>query len=73
MAVIVRTAGSKMNKVEIKNDYNFLNKTWEAIKADTLKSVAPALIHEENNIIKRGIRDLYTAEVEEILVKVSSI
>ena len=48
---------------------NFLNKTWEAIKADTLKSVAPALIHEENNIIKRGIRDLYTAEVEEILVQ----
>ena len=69
MAVIVRTAGSKMNKVEIKRDYNFLNKTWEAIKADTLKSVAPALIHEENNIIKRGIRDLYTAEVEEILVQ----
>ena len=69
MAVIIRTAGSKMNKVEIKRDYNFLNKTWEAIKADTLKSVAPALIHEENNIIKRGIRDLYTAEVEEILVQ----
>ena len=69
MAVIIRTAGSKMNKVEIKRDYNFLNKTWEAIKADTLKSVAPALIHEENNIIKRGIRDLYTAEIEEILVQ----
>jgi len=69
MAVIIRTAGSKMNKVEIKRDYNFLNKTWEAIKADTLKSVAPALIHEENNIIKRGIRDLYTAEVEEILIQ----
>jgi len=69
MAVIVRTAGSKMNKVEIKRDYNFLNKTWETIKAQTLKSVAPALIHEENNIIKRGIRDLYTAEVEEILVQ----
>jgi ribonuclease E len=69
MGVIIRTAGSKMNKVEIKRDYNFLTKTWESIKAHTLKSVAPALIHEENNIIKRGIRDLYTAEVEEILVQ----
>ena len=69
MGVIIRTAGSKMNKIEIKRDYNFLIKTWESIKSHTLKSVAPALIHEENNIIKRGIRDLYTAEVEEILVQ----
>jgi len=69
MGVIIRTAGSKMNKVEIKRDYNFLTKTWESIKAHTLKSVAPTLIHEENNIIKRGIRDLYTAEVEEIFVQ----
>ncbi|MBT7077721.1 MAG: Rne/Rng family ribonuclease, partial [Pelagibacterales bacterium] len=69
MGVIIRTAGSKMNKIEIKRDYNFLIKTWESIKTHTLKSVAPALIHEENNIIKRGIRDLYTAEVEEILVQ----
>ena len=69
MAVIVRTAGSKRTKVEIKRDYNFLNKTWEKIKQNTLKSVAPALIHEENNIIKRGIRDLYTPEIEEILIQ----
>ena len=69
MAVIVRTAGSKRTKVEIKRDYNFLNKTWEKIKQNTLKSVAPALIHEENNIIKRGIRDLYTQEIEEILIQ----
>ena len=72
MGVIIRTAGSKMNKLEIKRDYNFLNKTWETIKSETLKSVAPSLIHEENNIIKRGIRDLYTSEVEEILVQGSS-
>ena len=72
MGVIIRTAGSKMNKIEIKRDYNFLNKTWETIKSETLKSVAPSLIHEENNIIKRGIRDLYTAEVGEILVQGSS-
>jgi ribonuclease E len=69
MAVIVRTAGSKRTKIEIKRDYNFLNKTWEKIKSNTLKSVAPVLIHEENNIIKRGIRDLYTPEIEEILIQ----
>jgi ribonuclease E len=69
MAVIIRTAGSKRTKVEIKRDYNFLNKTWEKIKANTLKSVAPCLIHEENNIIKRGIRDLYNTDIEEILIQ----
>ena len=72
MAVIIRTAGSKMKKVEIKRDYNFLTKTWEAIRSNTLKSVAPSLIHEENNIIKRGIRDLYTAEITEIIIQGSS-
>ena len=72
MAVIIRTAGSKMKKVEIKRDYNFLTKTWEAIRSNTLKSVAPSLIHEENNIIKRGIRDLYTPEVTEIIIQGSS-
>ena len=46
MAVIIRTAGSKMKKVEIKRDYNFLTKTWEAIRSNTLNSVAPSLIHE---------------------------
>ena len=68
MAVIIRTAGSKRTKVEIKRDYNFLNKTWEKIK-NTLKSVSPSLIHEENNIIKRGIRDLFTPEIDEIVVQ----
>ena len=69
MAVIIRTAGSKRSKVEIKRDYNFLNKTWEKIKKNTLKSVSPCLIHEENNIIKRGIRDLFTPEIEEIIIQ----
>ncbi len=69
MAVIIRTAGSKRTKVEIKRDYSFLTKTWEKIKKNTLKSVAPCLIHEENNIIKRGIRDLYNPEIEEILIQ----
>ena len=69
MAVIIRTAGSKRTKVEIKRDYNFLNKTWEKIKKNTLKSVSPSLIHEENNIIKRGIRDLFTPEIDEIVVQ----
>ena len=69
MAIIIRTAGSKRTKLEIKKDFNALNKSWEKIKNTTIKSVAPILVHEENNIIKRCIRDLYDSEISEILVE----
>ena len=69
MAIIVRTAGSKRTKLEIKRDFSALIKSWEKIKKTTLKSVAPILVHEENNIIKRAIRDLYDGDIQEILVE----
>ena len=66
MAVIIRTAGEKRTKLEIKRDYSYIVRTWEKIRAITLNSVAPILIHEENNIIKRAIRDLFTSEISNI-------
>jgi ribonuclease E len=68
MAVIVRTAGAKRTKTEIGRDYAYLSKLWDDIRSRTLESQAPSVIHEEGNLIKRSIRDLYTSEVEEILV-----
>ena len=68
MAVIVRTAGAKRTKTEIARDYAYLSKLWDDIRSRTLESQAPSVIHEEGNLIKRSIRDLYTSEVEEILV-----
>jgi len=67
-SVILRTAGSERSKAEIKRDFEYLLRQWELIKEVTLESVAPALIHEEANLIKRAIRDIYTRDVEEILV-----
>ncbi len=69
MGVILRTAGVERSKAEIKRDFNYLLRLWESIRELTLKSVAPALIHEEGNLIKRSIRDLYTRETEEVLVE----
>ena len=69
MAVIVRTAGAKRTKTEIARDYAYLSKLWDDIRSRTLESQAPTVIHEEGNLIKRSIRDLYTSEVEEILVE----
>lgn len=68
MAVILRTAGSERSKAEIKRDYDYLLRLWSEIRELTLASTAPALIYEEGNLIKRTIRDLYSKEVEEILV-----
>ncbi|MDE0718270.1 MAG: Rne/Rng family ribonuclease, partial [Rhodospirillaceae bacterium] len=69
MAVIVRTAGARRTKAEIRRDYEYLLKLWDEIRERTLQSTAPALIHEEGNLIKRSIRDLYTKEIDEVLVE----
>ena len=69
MALIIRTAGSKRTKVEIKRDFQNLISMWEDIKNKTIKSNAPNLIHDEGSIIKRAVRDMYNSDVEEILVQ----
>ncbi|GAB3123368.1 Rne/Rng family ribonuclease [Novispirillum itersonii] len=68
MAVILRTAGQERSKAEIKRDYEYLIRTWTQIRETTMESRAPALIHEEGNLIKRAIRDIYTSDIEEVLV-----
>ncbi|NHQ75211.1 Rne/Rng family ribonuclease [Roseovarius gahaiensis] len=67
--LIVRTAGAKRTKSEIKRDYEYLQRLWEQIRELTLKSVAPAKIYEEGDLIKRSIRDLYNREIDEVLVE----
>ncbi len=67
--LIVRTAGAKRTKTEIKRDYEYLQRMWEQIRELTLKSVAPAPIYEEGNLIKRSIRDLYNREIDEVWVE----
>ena len=68
MGVIVRTAGAERSKAEIKRDYEYLLRLWNEIRELTLRSTAPALIYEEGNLIKRSIRDLYTRDMDEVLV-----
>ncbi len=67
--LIVRTAGAKRTKSEIKRDYEYLQRLWEQIRELTLKSIAPAKIYEEGDLIKRSIRDLYNREIDEVLVE----
>ena len=68
MSIIVKTAGEEKSKPEIVRDYNYLIRTWNQIRLGALRSKVPSLIHEEGNLIKRALRDIYTKEVSEILV-----
>jgi len=67
--LIVRTAGAKRTKAEIKRDYEYLQRLWEQIRELTLQSIAPAKIYEEGDLIKRSIRDLYSRDIDEVLVE----
>jgi ribonuclease E len=69
MAIIIRTAGSERSKTEVKRDCEYLLRLWDETRERTLKSMAPALIYEEGDIVKRTIRDMYSRDIEEVLVE----
>ena len=69
MSAIIRTAGIDRTKVEIKRDYEYLIKLWNDIRELALSSTAPEKIHEEGDIIKRSIRDYYSANIENIFIQ----
>jgi ribonuclease E len=69
MGLIVRTAGAQRTRPEIKRDFDYLMRLWESVRDLTLKSEAPCLVYEEGSLIKRSIRDLYTKDVDEVIVE----
>jgi ribonuclease E len=68
MGLIVRTAGAARPKPEIKRDCEYLLRLWDDIRDQTMASIAPALIYEEASLIKRAIRDVYSRDVDELLI-----
>ncbi len=68
MGVILRTAGASRTKTEIKRDFEYLLRLWETVRDLTLKSTAPKLVYEEGSLVKRSIRDLYTKDIDEVIV-----
>jgi len=69
MGIIVRTAGLNKTKNEINNDLKNLISVWISIKQNAMNSIAPSLIHQESDIIKRSIRDMYDDETQNIIVE----
>jgi ribonuclease E len=68
MGVILRTAGASRTKIEIKRDFEYLLRMWETVRDLTLKSTAPKLVYEEGSLVKRSIRDLYTKDIDDVIV-----
>jgi len=69
MGLIVRTAGSNKTKNDIDHDLQSLIKSWESIKENAMNAIAPSLIHQESDIIKRTLRDIYDDETQSIIVE----
>jgi ribonuclease E len=69
MGLIIRTAGAKRTKAEIKRDYEYLLRLWETIRETTLASNAPSLIYEEENLVRRAVRDMFDKDFDGIQVE----
>ncbi len=69
MGLIVRTAGSNKTKKEIENDLTNLTSIWNSIKDKAINSIAPSIIHQESDIIKRSIRDMYDEDTQNVIVE----
>ncbi len=68
MGLIVRTAGAKRTKSEIKRDFDYLIRLWSKMRELTLSSVAPCMINEEAGLVHRALRDLYDKDIDQVLV-----
>ncbi|HTH27538.1 MAG TPA: ribonuclease E/G, partial [Sphingobium sp.] len=69
MGCIVRTAGLSRTKPEIRRDFDYLARLWDEIRETTLRATAPALVHNDSDLIKRAIRDIYNRDIEEVIVE----
>ena len=69
MGIIVRTAGLNKTKNEINNDLKNLISIWNSIKENAMNAIAPTLIHQESDIIKRSIRDMYDDKTQSIIIE----
>ena len=68
MGLIVRTAGLNKTKNEISKDISNTTSVWEEIKSKAVESIAPSIVHEEGDVIKRALRDIYDSETQNIII-----
>src|SRR5262245_57234596 len=65
---IVRTVGEGRGEAEFSADVQFLSRLWQQVQARFAQAPARSALHEEGDLVFRVVRDLFAADVEEILI-----
>jgi len=68
LGFIIRTAGIDRSQKDLQRDLNYLLRLWRTIVRRIKKTRAPVDIYEESDMIIRTIRDIYTAEIDQVLI-----
>jgi len=68
VGAIVRTAALGQNKNELSRDLNRLLRIWKNIKQNVRDAPPPSLVHKEQDVCLRTLRDYFTSEISEVLV-----
>jgi len=68
MGFIVRTAGNGARKIDLQRDLRYLKRLWKAVEDRTQTASPPALLYQESDIVIRCMRDLFAADIEEIVI-----
>jgi len=68
MSVILRTVAKGRTRAEIRRDFDYVVSLWSDIREKTLNSVGASLVHHENDLVKRAVRDMYQSDVSEVMV-----
>jgi ribonuclease G len=66
--LIVRTACEGVTKREVHEDVRFLTRLWAKVEREAAPAQAPALIHEDLDLVLRTVRDLFTSDVDRLSI-----
>ncbi len=69
MTVVLRTAAFGTAGEDIAKDYEYLVNLWNEIRKTTLESVAPAVIHTEDSLLRRIVRDFISEPDDTLIVQ----
>lgn len=66
--VIVRTASGKQTDQKLKDDLDYLVRTWNEIQKKFNKQKSPSVVYQDLNIVLRTIRDVVSDDIDKIIV-----
>ena len=68
MGLLVRTEAEGMEEEAVLEDLEVLQQQWEVIQIEANSNRAPALLNRDNDFIQRVLRDMYSTDVNRIVV-----